>query len=87
MNKALLSFSFVFAACCFAGCTSPTDPPVNGCDNYEVPCGDGCMPVGASCCNDGDYCAAGSYCESNYTCLVPNTYDRTKELASHPVAK
>lgn len=82
------TLSLAFVALCFAACTANSDPtPTSECPAYEVPCSDGCMPVGASCCEDGYYCAAGSYCESGGTCLVPNSDERAKELVTKPAVQ
>jgi hypothetical protein len=42
----------------------------SGCGS-DVVCGDGCMPVGASCCSaNGDYCPSDQYCTSLGCCDV-----------------
>jgi hypothetical protein len=81
MKNILVSLGLALIGLGFAACTANSDPAPTGCGAYEVACDYGCMPVGASCCGDGYYCAAGSYCESNGTCLVPNSGLRSKKLS------
>lgn len=46
-------------------------PGATRCEGYDVPCGEGCAPAGADCCdNDGHYCPPESMCGSETTCLT-----------------
>jgi hypothetical protein len=38
------------------------------CDDYQVPCGEGCAPAGSDCCD-----AAGHYCEPETRCASPTS--------------
>lgn len=46
--------------------------PQNTC-SVGKPCGDGCMPIAAVCCPDGNYCALGKYCDGGGCCPVGKT--------------
>jgi hypothetical protein len=35
---------------------------VSTCDSGQSPCGEGCMPIGSSCCLDSNYCTNRQYC-------------------------
>ena len=64
MKKHLFAVVAVVAIATVAtgtGCSALVDP----CPGQAV-CGNGCMPVGDVCCNDGTYCPANNYCAGGY---------------------
>lgn len=56
---------------CAASPSQCGDPGAAECQGYDIPCGGGCAPAGADCCDDeGHYCPPESMCGSATTCLA-----------------
>ncbi|KAH7147062.1 hypothetical protein B0J13DRAFT_442200 [Dactylonectria estremocensis] len=55
--------------CSLGGSGGDDDDSSGGsCYSYQEACGDGCMPEGSVCCDNGKYCLSGQTCVGDGTC-------------------
>ncbi|VUC24866.1 unnamed protein product [Clonostachys rosea] len=54
----------------------------SSCDDGTTPCGSGCMPEGADCCNGKSYCDEGTECQGSGRCRTTSSSKTTSTTSS-----